>query len=73
MLGTRGEHQQHFAFRCDVELFAVQQDIAHAFAQLGATRLARDHYLMSCALHPLADKSQVGAFAGALAAFQRDE
>jgi hypothetical protein len=56
-----------------MELFAVQQNIAHAFAQLGAPRLARDHDLMSRALQPLADESQVGAFAGALAAFQSNE
>ena len=73
VLGARREHQQHFAFGGDVQLAAMQQDIADAFTEFGAAGFARHHDFAPRTLQPIPDESQVGALPGSLSTFQRDE
>src|SRR4030065_2850234 len=73
MLGAGGEHERRPRFRGDIQLVAMQQQLAHALAQRRAPRPPRHQPAVAPLLQPLPDKGEVGALARTLPAFERDE
>jgi hypothetical protein len=70
MFLARGEHQQQFGVGIHV---AVQQQFAQGFAERGAAGFPGDDDLPALPAQPVGDEFQMGAFAGAVDAFEGDE
>ena len=73
MLRPGGEHQQQLGGVVHGLRAGVEQHLADPFGQIGAAGLAGHGHGDAGFAQALGEPRQVGTFAGALAAFQRDK
>jgi len=72
-LGAVGEHERHLGGGSKVGIAGVEQDLADAVAGGGSPRLAGYQRGVAAPVQPGSQLADLGSFAGAVEALERDE